>query len=77
MTKKRQMNTGVQLELPAVDPAPFVADLPTHEPAIDNEQATMNSLAVIARCMSDSDYRIVRRKIKVGGVWYHVEVSRP
>jgi hypothetical protein len=50
---------------------------PTSDPAIDAEHATGLALAVIVREMADSNHRIVRRKIKSGGIWYHVEVARP
>lgn len=47
------------------------------DPQLDDEQTTANIVAMLVRSMSDHNFRIVRRKVKVGGVWYHVEVSRP
>lgn len=50
---------------------------PASHPALDREQAIANALAVLVRQVGSSDFRIVRRKVKVGGVWYVVEVARP
>lgn len=47
------------------------------DPQLDAEQTTANIVAMLVRSIGDSNYRIVRKKVKVGGVWYHVEVSRP
>ena len=47
------------------------------DPVLDTEQVVANALGLLAKCIADSNQRIVRRKVKVGGVWYYVEVSRP
>lgn len=55
----------------------FISDTPASDPVVDGEHSLALALAVVARCMADSNRRVVTGKVKVGGAWYRVEVARP
>jgi hypothetical protein len=57
-------------------PPELKSDALASDPALDGENAVSFALATLVRVLGDSNHRIIRRKIKVGGAWYNVEVSR-
>lgn len=49
---------------------------PISDPDVDRAHALGMALATVAKLMSNSNYRIVRQKVKAGGQWYNVEIAR-
>lgn len=62
-----------KVQVPPEEPFVLLPDEPAREPVRSDQDA----LAEFVRSIRDDQVRVVRRRLKVDGVWYNVELARP